>query len=296
MNFAKFYYNSNSSIQSLQGNVLKSTIEQIYQDKVIINTGAKQDFLCFQHELAKDFSISKWNPFLPGSAVSSIKLKNRKLKQKTFFDSSYYQKINNYSEFKNLGRKEKENIDIIRRNQRPDSSANAPMMSVFSVKGNTRNPAVFSKPFFVKQPFSFKRSNLCLIGIEEKRSKISGEFVFSSPKSVSRLTKRKLIWTELNKLCLLNKKNRISGLILNPVNGGFAVAVAGYIAFLPRSLCVNKKIFAGQWRQFSIISMNPKIANIVIKEIKTENFSETEKKKNKEPKKRRAHQFKTLKH
>jgi hypothetical protein len=61
-------------------------------------------------------------------------------------------------------------------------------------------------------------------------------------------------------------KNRIKGFILNSVNGGYAVALAGYIAFLPKSLCLTKKNFLGQWRQFFIIGMNPKIANIVVKE------------------------------
>jgi hypothetical protein len=65
----------------------------------------------------------------------------------------------------------------------------------------------------------------------------------------------------------INSRNRVKGFILNSVNGGYAVAIAGYIAFLPKSLCLNKKVFLGQWRQFAIVSMNAKIANIVVKEL-----------------------------
>jgi ribosomal protein S1 len=249
MNFAKFYYNSNSSIHSLQGNVLKSTVEQIHQDKVIINTGLKTPFLCFQHELSKHLDIDKWNHFLSNSVVDFSKLENDELNQKTFFDSYYYKKMSSYSRLQNLDIKNE---------------------SLETVKSRG---SILSKKNVQTQ------LNFCLIGVEENRSKISGEFVCSSPKSALLLTKRKFIWTELSKLYLSNKKNRINGLILNPVNGGFAVAIAGYIAFLPRSLRINKKVFVGQWRQFSIISMNSKIANIVIKEIKTDTFSETEKKR-----------------
>jgi hypothetical protein len=116
-----------------------------------------------------------------------------------------------------------------------------------------------------------KRCHLraCVIGIEEKRSVDSKEFGFAPPKSIEKLSRRKLIWAELTKLWRTSSQNRLKGFILNSVNGGYAVAIAGYIAFLPKSLCLNKKVFIGQWRQFAIISMNPKIANIVVKEIKT---------------------------
>ena len=95
---------------------------------------------------------------------------------------------------------------------------------------------------------------------------------------MEKISKRKQVWTELSKLWrtgFINQKGdfrkfgSISGFILNSVNGGYAVAIAGYIAFLPQSLCLNKKVFIGQWRQFAIIGMNPKIANIVVKEIRT---------------------------
>ncbi|GJP41374.1 hypothetical protein CLOM_g1046, partial [Closterium sp. NIES-68] len=54
---------------------------------------------------------------------------------------------------------------------------------------------------------------------------------------------------------------------LNSVNGGYAVAIAGHIAFLPKSLRVERKVYHSQWRTFSILSMNPKIGNIVVKEL-----------------------------
>jgi hypothetical protein len=118
----------------------------------------------------------------------------------------------------------------------------------------------------------------CVIGVEDKRSPLSGELICSAPKSMEKICKRKLVWTELTKFWHTGAKNRtkarlrvdashsVPGFILNSVNGGYAVAIAGYIAFLPKSLCLNKKVFIGQWREFAIIGMNPKIANIVVKE------------------------------
>lgn len=125
---------------------------------------------------------------------------------------------------------------------------------------------------------TFYYGKRCVIGVEEKRSSLSGELICSAPKSLEKISKRKIVWTEMSKLCLSSGQNRmksrsrldgsLSGFILNLVNGGYAVALAGYIAFLPKSLCMTKKVFIGQWRQFAIISMNPKIANIVVKEIR----------------------------
>jgi len=288
MNFAKFYYKLNSSTQSLQGNILKSTIEQIHQDKVIINTGLRTSFLCFQHELGFQHSISKSNDSLPVSVVelkpavpsshrSSKEQNKTALKQRTFFDSYHYDKININSEAQTKFFSLEKARSVSGSEKKQDSDC------------------VFSKKMI--QP----DSNFCLIGVNllEKQSKRSGEFVCSSPKSSLRITKRTLIWTELNKCrCESHKKNRINGFILNPVNGGFAVAVAGYIAFLPRSLCFNKKVFIGQWRQFSIISMNSKLANIVLKEIKTNTFSvltEKKAKKNTEKERKNAHYANILK-
>jgi len=126
---------------------------------------------------------------------------------------------------------------------------------------------------------TFSYGKRFVIGVEEKRSSLSGELICSAPKSLEQISKRKIIWTEMTKLCRTSEQNRMKsrsrldgslpGFILNSVNGGYAVAIAGYIAFLPKSLCITKKVFIGQWRQFAIISMNPKIANIVVKEIRT---------------------------
>ena len=107
----------------------------------------------------------------------------------------------------------------------------------------------------------------CIIGIEGPPGP-EGPGHYIAPKSLEMISKRKFVWTELTKFWRSGAKNRIRGFILNSVNGGFAVAIAGYIAFLPKSLCINKKVFFGQWREFAIIGMNPKIANIVVKEIR----------------------------
>jgi hypothetical protein len=161
--------------------------------------------------------------------------------------------------------------------------------AVFRVDNGSLNPGGLSV-----QPTAFSKSEIvglrdlkagisnfgrsCVIGVEEKRSPLTGELICSAPKSMEKISRRKLVWTELTNLWRTSAQNRMKdrlrlgsslrGFILNSVNGGYAVAIAGYIAFMPKSLCLNKKVFIGQWRQFAIIGMNPKIANIVVKEIR----------------------------
>ncbi|CAM6007677.1 unnamed protein product [Sphagnum balticum] len=59
----------------------------------------------------------------------------------------------------------------------------------------------------------------------------------------------------------------VFGFLLNSIKGGYAIAIVGHIAFLPKSLRRSRKVFHSQWRIFSILNMNPKIGNIVVKDI-----------------------------
>jgi hypothetical protein len=106
----------------------------------------------------------------------------------------------------------------------------------------------------------------CLIGIVEALDRF-GEPQILLPKSHEHLCKRKLVWTELTKVWRRANTRRIRGFILNSVKGGYAVAIAGYIAFLPRSLRYGRYVFKSQWRWFSILNLNLKICNIVVKEV-----------------------------
>jgi ribosomal protein S1 len=114
-----------------------------------------------------------------------------------------------------------------------------------------------------------KRNTDCILGIENVPSKIV------LPKYLEKITRRNLVWTELTQIWRsfpsgipsAKRYNRVKGFLLNSVNGGYAVAIAGHIAFLPRSLRRGRSVFHSQWRTFSILNMNPKIGNIVVKEI-----------------------------
>ena len=94
---------------------------------------------------------------------------------------------------------------------------------------------------------------------------IFGEAKLVLPKSLSIIRKRKLVWSELTKLWH-SSKNRVRGFLFNSVKGGFAVAIAGHIAFLPKSLLI-KRYGQSKFRFFSIVNMNPSFQNIVIKEL-----------------------------
>nr|YP_010935014.1 ribosomal protein S1 [Geoffroea decorticans]WKW52678.1 ribosomal protein S1 [Geoffroea decorticans] len=71
-------------------------------------------------------------------------------------------------------------------------------------------------------------------------------------------------WMELNKIWRTNTK--VKGFIIKRVKGGYSVAIAGFITFLPfRSH--NKRKRKGKKRsndRFTIASINPKRTNIVV--------------------------------
>nr|YP_010736357.1 ribosomal protein S1 [Zygnema circumcarinatum]QKQ14685.1 ribosomal protein S1 [Zygnema circumcarinatum]WEL36330.1 ribosomal protein S1 [Zygnema circumcarinatum] len=115
-----------------------------------------------------------------------------------------------------------------------------------------------------KSEIETQNASMLCVGIESVE--FLGEPKVVLPKILHKISRRKLTWTSLTKVWR-NSQNRIRGFILNSVNGGYAVAIAGHIAFLPRSLRIDKKIFHSQWRMFSILNMNPKIRNIVVKEL-----------------------------
>jgi ribosomal protein S1 len=131
---------------------------------------------------------------------------------------------------------------------------------------------------------------ICLKHELEEKRKIGDEFNFGVenvevfgepkillPKQIKRICKKKLVWTELTQIWR-SDNNRVKGFFLNSVNGGYAVAIAGHIAFLPKSLRKSRKVFHSQLRMFSILKMNPKILNIVVKEIGEQSRKKTTKK------------------
>nr|UPI49074.1 ribosomal protein S1 [Comandra umbellata] len=69
-------------------------------------------------------------------------------------------------------------------------------------------------------------------------------------------------WMELNKIWRTNTK--VKGFIIEKVKGGYSVAIAGFITFLPfrpLTLIIRKRISNDR---FTIESINPKRTNIVI--------------------------------
>uniref|UniRef100_A0A803R8T4 Ribosomal protein S1 n=1 Tax=Cannabis sativa TaxID=3483 RepID=A0A803R8T4_CANSA len=65
-------------------------------------------------------------------------------------------------------------------------------------------------------------------------------------------------WLELNKMSRTNAK--VKGFIVEKVRGGYSVAIAGFIAFLPFRVMMNQKLND----RFTIESINPKSKQIVV--------------------------------
>lgn len=119
----------------------------------------------------------------------------------------------------------------------------------------------------LKTEFNTESETNLLVGIENVELLEEPRIVL--PKSLHKICRRKLVWTALTKVWR-SSPNRIRGFVFNSVNGGYAVAIAGHIAFLPKSLRIETKVFPSQWRLFSILNMNAKIRNIVVKELATQ--------------------------
>nr|WOE91482.1 ribosomal protein S1 [Gastrodia elata] len=66
-------------------------------------------------------------------------------------------------------------------------------------------------------------------------------------------------WMELNKICRTKKK--VKGLILEKVKGGYSVAIAGFITFLPLAPLIIQRIANDR---FTIESIHPKRTKIVV--------------------------------
>lgn len=66
-------------------------------------------------------------------------------------------------------------------------------------------------------------------------------------------------WMELKKIWRTN--NKVKGFIINKVKGGYSVAIAGFITFLPFSPLITQRIMNDR---FTIESINPKRRNIVV--------------------------------
>ena len=66
-------------------------------------------------------------------------------------------------------------------------------------------------------------------------------------------------WMELNKIWRTNTK--VKGFIIEKVKGGYSVAIAGFITFLPFRPLIRRRISNDR---FTIESINPKRTNIVV--------------------------------
>jgi hypothetical protein len=304
MTYAKLLQKSNSSIYQLQGNVLECTIEQLRGNKVIIDMGMRSPLVCLRNELfweasinintvnrcaanaMKSICVPEVHPIKRELGDCSLNL----IQTSSKFSKPIHAALEKLNGLMLIGCSPSLRIYKVEHLVRSANSSNL-------ASGLLNSPQSASCQWTVADRFSQescgppliregskKALSKCFIGIEEKSfgpsiltnlrnsrqsTVFSGEMTYIIPKNLVFRAKRKFVWTELTKLWRSSVKNRIKGFILNSVNGGFAVAIAGYIAFLPKSLCLNKKVYLGQWRQFSIINMNPKIANIIVKEIRS---------------------------
>lgn len=101
--------------------------------------------------------------------------------------------------------------------------------------------------------------------IKERAAARFNDFVGSldvaagEPLLLPRRFRQNRAWIELKKIWRTKKK--VKGFIINKVKGGYSVAIAGFITFLPFSPLIKKRIANDR---FTIESINPKRRNIAI--------------------------------
>lgn len=263
MTFANLFQKSNSSISQIQGSILKSTVEYKNRNRVFLDTGMRTPLLCLEDELCSSFYQQRTEPFIQKTSSSKDYPKRGQSRStlpegiKSFLILKTSHCIQDKLHFQLFKQNLKFQLNFFLKKQRPRTQN----LEIRFISQNVQE--ILDKSTNYQQ-----KSKEYLVGVEQKRSFFTRDYLCIPPKSMNYISQRKLVWTELSNEWRTGIKNRIKGFILNSVNGGYAVALAGYIAFLPKSLCLSNKIFVGQWRQFAILGMNPKIANIVVKEVR----------------------------
>jgi hypothetical protein len=253
MSFAKLFKQSNSSLYSLRGNVIDCSIELTRGNIIYLETGLKSATACFQSELKRgDYGPPFFEPTL--APTKQNLLKDTKIPEKTTHKISAGALLSRSStgdrrsalpQKSSLGPKAK----------RPLGAPLRPYQSL-----GPRAQGQKKQKDTIDTTYSYKLYNVAIEDLE-----VFGEPKLLLPKSLQTIRKRKLVWSELSKVWC-SSQNRIRGFILNSVKGGYAVAIAGHIAFLPKSLLI-KSYGQSKFRFFSILNMNPSFQNIVVKEL-----------------------------
>jgi hypothetical protein len=310
MSFMQLFKQSNFSLDKITGNVIKSSVEQLRGNKVLLNTGLKEVTTCFltecffvQKELSKSrvskrvgFCCSKHQvhglrPKLAGFAESSALLLQNKKAQLSFA----------LQKFEHINLSNKNKLFLLSKTlsetpaapsaclQRLGPKAVAPSTKFLKTPGPNRAVRAVSgvptkhKKYCIVRVDNVASSSVFGTTMGSSSGQLFGEPQIILPKRLHKMRRRILIWSELvrmwksetrhvnsNKYSLRFQSTApnltIRGFILNSVKGGYAVGIAGNIAFLPKSLRRGRKIYRGQWRMFSILNMNPKLRNIVVKQ------------------------------
>lgn len=327
MSFMQLFKQSNLSLDKITGNVIKSPVEQLRGNKVLLNTGLKDVTTCFltecffvQKELKqKKNSVSKRmrDIVLPPKCSVFLNL-HKNITKPIPLTTRLGGNTKAQQNFEHINLSHKNNL--LSKPISPSASALAlasasasPLPTVPSAfLADVTATATSSECFKAGrsaasvQLLQTKQTRYCIVRVDNVASNsVSGVTMGSSsgqlfgepqiilPKRLHKMRRRFLIWSELSKMwknkARLTTNNvvrfldvdsnkstlrsqsttpnvTIRGFILNSVKGGYAVGIAGNIAFLPKSLRRGRKIYRGQWRMFSILNMNPKLRNIVVKQ------------------------------
>lgn len=88
------------------------------------------------------------------------------------------------------------------------------------------------------------------------------DVVAGEPLLLPRKFRQNRAWMELKKIWRTNKK--VKGFRLEKIKGGYSVAIAGFITFLPFSTFQTKRMRKNKNVRFAIARLHPKRQNLVV--------------------------------
>ena len=294
MSFSSILKQSNSSLSLSDKMILECFVQKKTENRIFLDIGLKAISVCLQKELQTyrrlselllqcarlGFNLYKSNNFDNISKVdsdlgtvseASFLLKSKKRQTNRFINSSgsnlnkldlllgkKLNKIKQKIRSAKLVQNNFQNLDKI--------SLPKGVISYGALNDSSNTYTEQTKFDFLSLALINKNLSLTSSYVRLQSVNNGSEPKLQLPNKLARNVERQFIWLLLHELLMRRQKyqNIVFGRIVRSLKGGYAVAIPGYIAFLPKSLSQKQFRLGGL---FSILKMNVEKRNIVVKQL-----------------------------
>jgi hypothetical protein len=272
MSFYSIYKQSNSSFPLFDKMVLECSTHKKRDHRVILDIGLKRTSVCFQKELLTVRPLSELLVQSTNLGLNLNKVRselNRKLRASRFVDNKH----------SNTNLVFKDSLTVI---------GNLNQGTGLSFINQQSNQLDLNLLHSLELRKILQRTTSESFYVRLQNTKGSTEPRLQLPGQLARSVERQFVWLTLFEQLrcsvrpstttlrdnLINKevvthhpmkyKNIVFGRVVRSLKGGYAVAIPGYIAFLPKSLSRKQFRLGGL---FSILKMNAEKRNIVVRQL-----------------------------